>query len=57
MSSKFQFEKRTAYSVCHAPQIVSEMLPEVHIMEKCYFLNPRIHPQIMEFSVINGLRF
>ena len=36
-----------AYSVCHAPQIVSEMLPEIHTVEKFDFLKPIIHSQIM----------
>ena len=28
-------------------KIISEMLPEIHTMEKCYFLKPIIHSQIM----------
>ena len=30
-----------------SPQIISEMLPEIHTMEKCDFLKPRIHSQII----------
>ena len=26
-------------------QIISEMLPEIHTVEKCYFLKPIIHSQ------------
>ena len=31
--------------------IISEMLPEIHIMEKCDFLKSIIHSQIIYFSV------
>ena len=37
-----------AYTVCHAPRssrVLSEMLPGIHIMEKCDFLKSRIHSQ------------
>ena len=34
-------------------QIISEMLPEIHTMEKCYFLKAIIHFQIIRFSVAN----
>ena len=37
-----------AYSPCHAPlEFVSEMLPEIHTLEKCDFLKPIIHSQII----------
>ena len=29
-----------AYSVCHAPRIISEMLPEIHTMQKFDSLKP-----------------
>ena len=32
-------------------RIISEMLPEIHIVEKCDFLKPIIHSQIIYFSV------
>ena len=34
-------------------QIISEMLPEIHTMEKCDFLKPVIHSQIISFSVLD----
>ena len=35
-------------------QIISEMLPEIHTIEKCYFLKPISHSQIIQFSVQTG---
>ena len=29
-SSHLKFKGNVAYTVCHAPQITSEMLPEIH---------------------------
>ena len=37
-------------------QITSQMLSEVHTMEKCYFLIPVIHLQIILFSIISELQ-
>ena len=37
--------------------ITSEMLPEIHTMEKCYFLKPIIHSQIILFSVVGADSF
>ena len=40
---------------CHltyCSQIISEMLPEIHTMEKSYVLKPIIHFQIISFSLI-----
>ena len=34
-------------------RIVSEMLPEIHTMEKCDFRNSIIHPRIFKFSVLS----
>ena len=45
-----------AYSVCHAlsiqcmpcsPQIISEMIPEIHTVQKFDFLKTLIHSQIV----------
>ena len=33
--------------LCHAPQIISEMLSQIHTMENCDFLIPIIHSQII----------
>ena len=33
-------------------QIISEMLPEIHTMQKFDFLKPILHSQIIYFSVI-----
>ena len=38
------------YNVCSS-RIISEMLPEIHIMEKCDFLKSITHSQIIIFSV------
>ena len=42
-----------AHNVCHAPQIINEMLPDIHTMEICYFLKPIIHSQIQSTLVIS----
>ena len=42
------------YGVCHAPVIISEMLPDIHTVENCYFLKPRIHSSIILFSIISA---
>ena len=31
-------------------RIISDILPEIHTMEKCYFLKPLIHSQMISFS-------
>ena len=36
-----------AYNVCHAPQILSEMLPVFHAMDKGDFLKSITHSQII----------
>ena len=42
-----------AYSVYDAPlKLLSEMLPKIHTMEKCYFLKPIIQSPIISFSVL-----
>ena len=38
--------------LCSSP-IMNEMLPEIHTMEKCDFLKPIIHSQIIQLSVIH----
>ena len=43
-----------AYSVCHAPQIVSDMLSEIHTMEKCFSFKPISHSEITQFSISTG---
>ena len=35
-----------------SPFIISEMLHEIHTMEKCDFLKPIIHSQIFDLCVI-----
>ena len=35
-------------------QIISEMLPEIHTMEKFDFVKYIIHSQIIQFSVCDG---
>ena len=40
-----------AYSVCHAPLKLCEVLLENHTMEKCHFLKPIVHSKIIYFSV------
>ena len=35
-------------------QTITEMLSEILTMQKCYFLKPIIHSQIISFSVISG---
>ena len=42
-----------AYSVCHAPQIISETLPEKNAMEKYDFLKLKIHSLIIKFHVFH----
>ena len=36
-------------------QIISEMLSEIHTIDKCDFLRPMIHSQITYLSVNSGL--
>ena len=36
-------------------QVISEMLPEIHTMEKCDFLKSIIHSKIIYFSVFYSL--
>ena len=46
-----------AYSIQCMPcssEIISEMLPESHTMEKCYFLKPVIHFQLIQFFDLNS---
>ena len=45
-----------AYTVCHAPRIISETLPEIHIMKTCDFLNSISHSK-MFFSIIGVLKY
>ena len=36
----------------YSSQIINEMLPEIHTVEKCYFLKPIILSQMIYFSVL-----
>ena len=33
-------------------EVISEMLPEIHTTEQCYFLKSIINSQIIQFSVV-----
>ena len=37
-------------------QIVSEMLPEIHILEKCDFLKPKVHSNNQELQLCTAHR-
>ena len=36
-------------------QIISEMLPEIYTVKKCYFLKPIIHSQVMQSTVLTNV--
>ena len=46
-SSHLKFKGNMAHNVCHAPQITSEMLPEIHTLVKCNFPKPIVHSLII----------
>ena len=46
-------DSRGAWHTCSS-RIISEMLPEIHKMEKCDFLKSIINIQIILFSVTSG---
>ena len=46
-------EEHSIHCMPCSSQILSEMLPEIHTMEKCYFLKFIIHFQIISFSVLH----
>ena len=44
---------RRLTGACHTVYAMSEILAEIHSLEKCDFVKSMIHSQIIQFSVIS----